>query len=61
MLLFAGDDSLGGAHGSAGTAIDAFVGIDVVDFAFGDSFNGAFGQAGAASHAGIGDYVSHVD
>lgn len=57
--LFAGDDGIAGANFSARTALDAGVGIDVVDVAFGDSFNGTYGLAGATSHAGIGNYVSH--
>lgn len=58
-VLFAGDDGLGGAYRSAGTAVDAGVGVDVVDFAFRDSFYGAVGQAGAAGYTLVGDYVSH--
>lgn len=57
--LFAGDDSFAGAYRSASTAVDAGVGIDVVDFAFRDGANGAFGQTSAASHTRVGDYVSH--
>ena len=33
-VLFAGDDSLGGAHAGAGAAVDAGVGVNLVDFAF---------------------------
>ena len=57
--LFAGDDCFAGANRCAGTAVDAGVGIDVVDVAFRDSANGAFGEAGAASNAAVSDYVSH--
>ena len=32
--LFAGDDCFAGAYRSASTAIDASIGIDVVDIAF---------------------------
>ncbi len=41
--LFAGDDCLGGAYRCAGAAVDAGVGVDNVDFAFGYCFYGAFG------------------
>ncbi len=57
--LFAGDDCLGGAYRCAGAAVDAGVGVDVVDVTFRDSANGAFGEAGAASDTFVGDYVSH--
>lgn len=57
--LFAGDDSFAGANFSARATLDAGVGIDVVDIAFGDSLNGANGQTGAASNAFVSDYVSH--
>ena len=56
-LLFAGDDSFAGANRSAGTAIDAGIGVDVVDVAFRDGANGALGEAGAASYTFVGDYV----
>ena len=59
LCLFAGDDCFRGANRSAGTAIDAGVGVDYIDFAFRDCFNGAFGQTGAASHTFVGNYVSH--
>ena len=52
-------DSFAGANFSAGTALDASVGIDVIDIAFADSFYGANGQTGAASHTFVGDYVCH--
>lgn len=58
-LLFAGDDSFTGAYGCAGAAVDAGIGIDVVDFTLGDSFNGANGKAGTASYAAVSNYVSH--
>lgn len=57
--LFAGDDSVVGANRSASAAVDACVGIDVIDIAFGDSFNGTFGQTGAASNAFVSNNVSH--
>ena len=44
---------------SAALAVDAGVGVDNVDFAFGYCFYGAFGEAGAASDTFVGDYVSH--
>lgn len=57
--LFAGIDCVVGANRCAGTAVNAGIGIDYIDCAFGDSFNGAFGQTGAASHTAVSDYVSH--
>ena len=57
--LFAGDDSLAGANFCARTALDASIGIDVVDVAFRDSVNGTNGKAGATSNALVGDNVSH--
>lgn len=57
--LFAGDDCVAGANFCARAALDASVGIDVVDVAFRDSVNGANGLASATSHARVGDYVSH--
>lgn len=57
--LFAGDDCLGGAYRCAGAAVDAGVGVDNVDFAFGYCFYGAFGEAGAASDTFVCNYVSH--
>lgn len=58
-ILFAGDDSVVGAYGSASAAIDASIGIDVIDFAFGNSSYGAFGETGATSYARVSDYISH--
>ena len=58
-VLFSGDDSLAGANFCARTALDASIGIDVVDIAFRDSVNGADGLASATSHARVCDYVSH--
>ena len=57
--LFAGDDSLAGANFCARTALDAGIGIDVVDFAFRDSVNGTNGLASATSHARVSNNVSH--
>ena len=57
--LFAGDDSFAGANRCASTAVDAGIGIDVIDFAFRDSFNGTFGKTSATSNTFVGDYVSH--
>lgn len=57
--LFAGDDSFAGANRSASAAVDAGIGVDVIDVAFRDSAHGAFGEAGAASDTFVGDYVSH--
>ena len=52
-------DSAAGANFCARTALDASVGIDVVDIALRDSLNGANGQTSAASYARIGNNVSH--
>ena len=57
--LFAGADSFAGANRCACTAVDAGIGVDYIDGAFGDSFNGAFGKTGAASNTFVGNYVSH--
>jgi len=53
------EDSVIGANSCAGAALNAGVGVDNVDRAFGDSFYGALGEAGAASHAVVGNYVCH--
>lgn len=58
-VSLARNDSFAGANFRARTALDAFVGIDVVDVAFRNCFNGANGEAGAASNAFVSDYVSH--
>lgn len=57
--LFSGVDSVAGAYFSARTAIDAGVGVDVIDFAFRDRIGGANGLAGAASNAVVVNNVSH--
>lgn len=57
--LFAGDDSLAGANLCAAAALDASIGIDVIDVAFRDSLYGTYGETSAASNALISDYVSH--
>ena len=59
--LFAGNDSTAGANLSAAAALDASVGIDVVDVTFRDSLNGANGHTCATSHARISNNVSHDD
>lgn len=59
VRLFAGVDCVVGANRCAGTAVDAGIGIDVIDVAFRNSAHGAFGKTGAASYACISDYVSH--
>lgn len=58
-LLFAGDDSFTGAYGCAGAAVDAGIGIDVVDVAFRDSFYGTNGETSAASDAFVSNNVCH--
>ncbi len=57
--LFSGVDCSAGANFSTRTALDASVGIDVIDIAFRDSFNGANGKTSSASYTVIIDYVSH--
>ena len=57
--LFAGDDCFAGACLCTRTAVDAGIGVDVVDVALRDSAHGANGEAGAASDTRVGDYVSH--
>ena len=57
--LFSGLDSFAGANRSAGAAVDAGVGIDVIDVAFRDGANGTFGQTSAASYATVGNNVCH--
>lgn len=52
-------DSSSGASIGASTAINAFVGVDFVDIAFGDSVGGTFAHAGTASNAVIANNVSH--
>lgn len=58
-VLFAGVDSVVGANACASAAIDAGIGVDVIDFAFRDSAYGAFGQTGAACYAFVSNYVCH--
>ena len=57
--LFAGDDSFAGANLCAAAALDAGVGIDLVDIALGDSLNGAYGKTCAAGNTLVSNYVSH--
>lgn len=59
VVDLARDDCFAGANFRAGTAFDAGVGVDVVDFAFADGANGAYGLAGAASNAFVCNNVSH--
>src|SRR5699024_5527690 len=56
------EDRLDGAHGFAGPAVDAFVGVDVeAASAFVDAVDRAFLDAGSVLqvHAGLGDDVGH--
>lgn len=57
--LFTRVDSTSGASIGTSTAINAFVGVDFVDIAFGDSVGGTFAHAGTASNAVIANNVSH--
>ena len=57
--LFARDDSFAGANFCTRTALNASVGINVIDIAFRNSLYRANGQASAASNAFVSDYVSH--
>lgn len=59
LILFAGDDCFAGAYFSARAAIDASIGVDVIDIAFRDSLYGANGKTGTASYTRISNYVSH--
>lgn len=54
-----GDDSFAGANLCARTAVNAGVGVDVIDFTFRDALGGANGLAGAASNAVVVNNVSH--
>jgi hypothetical protein len=55
-----GHDGLSGALGSAGTALQALAGIDlVVELTHVDSLGGALSSAGTAGQALIGDNESH--
>ncbi len=58
-VLFSGDDSLAGAYFSTAAALDAGIGIDVIDIALRDSLNGAYGETCAAGNTLVGNYVSH--
>lgn len=58
-VLFAGVDSVVGANACASAAIDAGIGVDVIDFAFRDSAYGALGEAGAACYTCVCNYVCH--
>ena len=58
--LFLGG-SADGADGSAGAAVDAGTGVDLVMIStLRDSANGAAGLASAAANALIGNYVCHL-
>lgn len=59
FCCLARNDCFAGANFSTRTALDASVGIDVVDIAFRDSFYGAYGKTCSASNAFVGNYVSH--
>ena len=60
--LFAGSDGSGGASLSAGTAVDADIGIDGVNITLFDCTGRALALAGTTSYASIGrDFVSHND
>lgn len=55
-----GSDSLGGANACAGTAVDAFFGVDHIDIAGRDSLYRTFADAGAACNTQVRiDFVSH--
>jgi hypothetical protein len=54
------NDRLGGALGSAGAALQALAGVDlVVELAHIDRLGGALGSAGAAGQALVRDHKSH--
>lgn len=57
--LFAGDDSVVGANGSASAAVDACVGIDVIDITCADCVYRADTLASATCHTVVSNYVCH--
>jgi hypothetical protein len=57
--LFRKADCLVGANRSAGTALCALVGVNLIDVALGDSSYGALVDAGSACNAVFTNYVSH--
>lgn len=59
LRLFAGDDSLARAYLRARTAVNAGIGIDVVDVTLRDCAHGANRETSAASDTRVSDYVSH--
>ena len=52
-------DSTSRASGSASTTLDAFIGIDFVDVAFGNSSDRAFASTCTTCYARIRNFVSH--
>lgn len=58
-LLFARNDGFAGTNACASAAVNACIGIDVIDVAFADSADGTFRETCAASDADVCDYVSH--
>ena len=52
-------DGTSRASGSASTTLDAFIGIDFVDVAFGNSSDRAFASTCTTCYARIRNFVSH--
>ena len=52
-------DSTSRACASASATLDAFIGIDFVDVAFGDGSDRAFASTCTTCYAGIRNFVSH--
>lgn len=59
MELFSGVNSVAGANFSARTAVDAGVGIDVVDVAFRDRVGGTYCLTCATGNTVVVNNVSH--
>ena len=57
--LFIQSDSFAGASAGASAALDALIGIDFVDVAFGDGADGALIHASTASSTFVRNFVSH--
>lgn len=57
--LFSRNDCFAGASFSTSTALDASIGVNLVDIAFRDSFNRTNGETCSTSYTVISNYVSH--
>ena len=52
-------DSIARANLCAATAIDASIGVDVIDIAFADRISRTYALACSACHAVVANYISH--